>query len=215
MPEANRRSSRRFMWAPIARGSLSQNIPWCTSSSWAPSTAARSKTSSVEETAEATRSTLLGADHLHADRRVVAVAMRLELGVEEGHDLVARRTHAHQSRETAAGAALRPRQRIGVPRFELGTSPTRTERATRLRHTPEAPIIAQTPRARRLSSPARRQKRTTCTCSPPGRVSDRPSMPSAPIANVVQMMLTTIGSPEGVLSAERAARAPGARGSTR
>ena len=26
---------------------------------------------------------------------------------------------------------------IGVPRFELGTSPTRTERATRLRHTPE------------------------------------------------------------------------------
>src|SRR5512132_3718235 len=27
---------------------------------------------------------------------------------------------------------------IGVPRFELGTSPTRTERATRLRHTPSA-----------------------------------------------------------------------------
>src|SRR5262249_60698249 len=27
---------------------------------------------------------------------------------------------------------------IGVPRFELGTSPTRTERATRLRHTPRA-----------------------------------------------------------------------------
>src|SRR6266404_3924154 len=27
---------------------------------------------------------------------------------------------------------------IGVPRFELGTSPTRTERATRLRHTPES-----------------------------------------------------------------------------
>ncbi len=26
---------------------------------------------------------------------------------------------------------------IGVPRFELGTSPTRTERATRLRHTPK------------------------------------------------------------------------------
>jgi hypothetical protein len=25
---------------------------------------------------------------------------------------------------------------IGVPRFELGASPTRTERATRLRHTP-------------------------------------------------------------------------------
>src|SRR5439155_5594082 len=25
---------------------------------------------------------------------------------------------------------------VGVPRFELGASPTRTERATRLRHTP-------------------------------------------------------------------------------
>src|SRR5579884_1997447 len=30
--------------------------------------------------------------------------------------------------------------RIGVPRFELGTSPTRTERATRLRHTPDRAI---------------------------------------------------------------------------
>ena len=29
-----------------------------------------------------------------------------------------------------------PHAQIGVPRFELGTSPTRTERATRLRHTP-------------------------------------------------------------------------------
>src|SRR3954466_2573470 len=29
------------------------------------------------------------------------------------------------------------RGEIGVPRFELGTSPTRTERATRLRHTPK------------------------------------------------------------------------------
>src|SRR5437773_11347543 len=31
-----------------------------------------------------------------------------------------------------------PPPSIGVPRFELGTSPTRTERATRLRHTPNA-----------------------------------------------------------------------------
>src|SRR2546429_7552785 len=30
---------------------------------------------------------------------------------------------------------------IGVPRFELGTSPTRTERATRLRHTPGTPRL--------------------------------------------------------------------------
>src|SRR5712691_2875014 len=36
---------------------------------------------------------------------------------------------------------------IGVPRFELGTSPTRTERATRLRHTPNSglgyPMVAE------------------------------------------------------------------------
>src|SRR5436190_12666272 len=31
---------------------------------------------------------------------------------------------------------------IGVPRFELGTSPTRTERATRLRHTPTGERVA-------------------------------------------------------------------------
>ena len=34
------------------------------------------------------------------------------------------------------GGTAFPRAAIGVPRFELGTSPTRTERATRLRHTP-------------------------------------------------------------------------------
>jgi dinuclear metal center YbgI/SA1388 family protein len=35
---------------------------------------------------------------------------------------------------------------IGVPRFELGTSPTRTERATRLRHTPSGSRVAHNPR---------------------------------------------------------------------
>ena len=40
-------------------------------------------------------------------------------------------------RESAL-ADSRPAKRIGVPRFELGASPTRTERATRLRHTPSA-----------------------------------------------------------------------------
>src|SRR5213075_824714 len=39
-----------------------------------------------------------------------------------------------------------PRDSIGVPRFELGTSPTRTERATRLRHTPSARRLAPHPR---------------------------------------------------------------------
>src|SRR4029077_12194186 len=84
-------------------------------------------------------------------RRVVAVARRLELRVEECQDLVALCAHWK-----AAGAAPRPRQRIGVPRFELGTSPTRTERATRLRHTPEAPIIAHSRgRERSHCSPSR------------------------------------------------------------
>ena len=35
-----------------------------------------------------------------------------------------------------------PFGRIGVPRFELGASPTRTERATRLRHTPRRRRVA-------------------------------------------------------------------------
>ena len=35
-----------------------------------------------------------------------------------------------------------PCGKIGVPRFELGTSPTRTERATRLRHTPSRERVA-------------------------------------------------------------------------
>src|SRR5919106_6554254 len=37
---------------------------------------------------------------------------------------------------SGGGTRRFPRTSIGVPRFELGTSPTRTERATRLRHTP-------------------------------------------------------------------------------
>ena len=48
-----------------------------------------------------------------------------------------------------------PRRAIGVPRFELGTSPTRTERATRLRHTPSkhrlAPVRSGRPAARHRS----------------------------------------------------------------
>ena len=37
---------------------------------------------------------------------------------------------------------MSPSPPIGVPRFELGTSPTRTERATRLRHTPSRERVA-------------------------------------------------------------------------
>ena len=40
------------------------------------------------------------------------------------------------ARSRPGRARARPEPAIGVPRFELGTSPTRTERATRLRHTP-------------------------------------------------------------------------------
>src|SRR6476620_3107356 len=39
-------------------------------------------------------------------------------------------------RRKSAPADFRFAESIGVPRFELGASPTRTERATRLRHTP-------------------------------------------------------------------------------
>src|SRR5436305_14895528 len=38
----------------------------------------------------------------------------------------------------AGGNRRFPPREVGVPRFELGASPTRTERATRLRHTPRA-----------------------------------------------------------------------------
>ena len=45
----------------------------------------------------------------------------------------------------ARGGTMGSPTSIGVPRFELGTSPTRTERATRLRHTPSAPRVAVRP----------------------------------------------------------------------
>src|SRR5207253_10973756 len=39
--------------------------------------------------------------------------------------------------ETPGSRSRLPGASVGVPRFELGTSPTRTERATRLRYTPD------------------------------------------------------------------------------
>src|SRR5581483_1096338 len=52
---------------------------------------------------------------------------------------VRRRRQRRRTPEQQSGApAERCEGEIGVPRFELGTSPTRTERATRLRHTPTA-----------------------------------------------------------------------------
>src|SRR5262249_33141752 len=65
-------------------------------------------------------------------------------GAASGADI-----HGRTSRARAPGGNEQPRRShkkgpamrgpsIGVPRFELRTSPTRTERATRLRHTPRA-----------------------------------------------------------------------------
>src|SRR5579884_4329208 len=61
------------------------------------------------------------------------------------------RAPAPRCRSSApAGASADPGPAsIGVPRFELGTSPTRTERATRLRHTPSGYRLA----ARRAAPP--------------------------------------------------------------
>ena len=61
---------------------------------------------------------------------------------------------------------------VGVPRFELGTSPTRTERATRLRHTPSAQSVA-TSRAILGSCFAQCSSTSTSRSFGPGRSSGR------------------------------------------
>ena len=63
---------------------------------------------------------------------------------------------------------------IGVPRFELGTSPTRTERATRLRHTPSAYRLASS----REPYPAvqeRREPEHDADAPPTARIVVRPT----------------------------------------
>ena len=50
---------------------------------------------------------------------------------------------AETERRGPTGETRFPPCLIGVPRFELGTSPTRTERATRLRHTPRRRRLAK------------------------------------------------------------------------
>jgi uncharacterized membrane protein YphA (DoxX/SURF4 family) len=54
-----------------------------------------------------------------------------------GHGLPGQGASRRDGLENDAGEPLGSPAPIGVPRFELGTSPTRTERATRLRHTPK------------------------------------------------------------------------------
>ena len=195
------------------RGSPSQKSPWCTSSSCGAldGGALEHLERRGDGAARRARRARRPID-LQPDRPVVAEAVvsssRSRKARISSRAALTRRSLGDGER--AAGAAPRPRQRIGVPRFELGTSPTRTERATRLRHTPEAPIIAH---SAALAGARLRgvQKRTTCTCSPPGRVSESPSTPSAPIANVVQMIADD--DRETRRRAEREGRAaPGRRG---
>ena len=80
-------------------------------------------------------------------------------------------------------------QLIGVRRFELRTSPTRTERATRLRHTPSAERVAII--ARWLTGTTSSTTRTSCsrcTASPStggrgSRCSARTRSPRSPAAS--------------------------------
>ena len=64
------------------------------------------------------------------------------------------------ARNAGRCGVLRGNRVIGLPRFELGTSPTRTERATRLRHSPTGPSLALpysscvSARARRVAAAA-------------------------------------------------------------
>jgi putative hydrolase of the HAD superfamily len=62
-----------------------------------------------------------------------ARARRGDRALPEAHARFATRQKPGEMRSISPGE-------IGVPRFELGTSPTRTERATRLRHTPDSGI---------------------------------------------------------------------------
>ena len=113
-----------------------------------------------------------------ADVRDLARVERCSPAKAHGPSLPSR---APRKRERQRGAeAPLP---IGVPRFELGTSPTRTERATRLRHTPSCQSVAEARglspasglrriaawRAETRSSPSP----TTCSTWPPGPTTGR------------------------------------------
>src|SRR6185503_4221803 len=53
-----------------------------------------------------------------------------------GRAEVGARAHARTRPDRGRGGSCKG-EVVGLPRFELGTSPTRTERATRLRHSPK------------------------------------------------------------------------------
>ncbi len=61
--------------------------------------------------------------------------------------------------------SVSPHDSVGVPRFELGASPTRTERATRLRHTPGADRVPARRRRSPTSKPGVAQRRRAAVCS--------------------------------------------------
>ena len=165
MSAANSRSSRRRMWRPIDARLVVPEHPVVHEQQLR--ALDRGAIEHLERRGDGAGDALdaLGADHLHADRGVVAVAVRLELGVEEGQDLVACCAHRgkSRSRQTLPGPRCGPGSASGCPDSNWG--PLRPERSA-------LPGCA-TPRKRRLSHnraqlPARRQKRTSCTCSPPG-----------------------------------------------
>src|SRR5262249_18349650 len=98
---------------------------------------------------------LVAADHLQPGGSELLPFPHVQQLVGERHDVVApchvstdprarwrlyvtRRGHLADDRGGTVGSPAS----VGVPRFELGASPTRTERATRLRHTPSVHRVA-------------------------------------------------------------------------
>ena len=76
-------------------------------------------------------------------------------------------------RKVLGGTVRFPRRRIGVPGFEPGTSPTRTARATRLRHTPRRHRVADGMAAGTRSSPSATSSSTSRRTPTTGRSGSR------------------------------------------
>ena len=88
---------------------------------------------------------------------------------------------------------------IGAPRFELGTSPTRTVRATRLRHAPKSPQYHTRPATRRplWSGPGAKVGRC-----PPHRRADRRGRPPARAGSLRGLLRQRPAGPGGADSVE-------------
>ena len=96
--------------------------------------------------------------HLQAPRRLRGTRPRPRHPRPPGRDRQRPQRHRNAPGRPVAGSDRtgdRSSAVIGAPGFEPGTSPTRTVRATRLRHAPRAAIISER-RLERRSGPARR-----------------------------------------------------------